>query len=237
MNGSRSCFKSTFGTVIFIGALASGTGPASALVIDDFSQGAISITATNVTGQTVVENGLDPSSALGGSRSIYVGSLSQAAANVDTAKGRFNFRADASFGYFTLDWGSVTPLNLNLTTGGNNEFVLNFVDVTPVTYPGLFYFRVKSGNIWAAYDFSGDFHNAFNTQTFGTLTIPFSQFVRADLTQVSAIELVVDRFQPVSALSIDSIITAVPEPTAPTLLGLASLLSLSFRRKGKPLIR
>ncbi len=235
MKELRPCFKSFFCSMISIGALVAGTGAASALVIDDFSQGPLSIQATNnYPGQTVVESGLDPATALGGSRSIYVGSLNQASVNVDTTKGRFNFSADVNFGYFTLEWGSGTPLNINLTAGGNNAFALSFVDVTPVINPGLWEFRIKSGNTWFTYDMSRDFYNAFNTQTFGTLALPFSKFAGADLTQVQAIELMAARFQPASGLSIDSIVTAVPEPATTALLGIVSLLSwLSCPRRKK----
>lgn len=211
--------------MIFIGALVAGTRAASALVIDDFSQGPVSIVATNPNGTTVVESGLDPATALGGSRSIFLGSLNQADANVDPAKGRFNFSAAVDYGYFTLEWGGVTPLNVNLTTGGMNAFALNFVDVTPVTSVGLLDFRVKSGNTWFTYQFSQDFFNTFSTRTFGTITIPLSRFTGADLTQVQAIEVEAARFQPGHGLSIDSI-TTVPEPTAGALFVVASLLSL-----------
>lgn len=92
-----------------------------ALVIDDFTQGALpTIQGTNTSqfGTTVVQTGLNPALVLGGTRSVFVGSLTLATARIETGKGRFHFSADNNYGYFKLDWGSVTPLDLNLSAGG-----------------------------------------------------------------------------------------------------------------------
>jgi len=204
-----------------------------ALVIDDFTQGALGpIQGTNTAqfGTTVVQTGLNPALALGGTRSVFVGSLSLATASIDTVKGRFHFTANQNYGYFKLAWGSVAPLNVNLSAGGNNRFQFEFVDVFPINVAfDLFSLRVKSDNTWFNYEIGKDFTAALNGHTFGTLTVPFAKFAGANFTQVQAIELEVARAPSGLLLAIDSI-TTVPEPSMAGLLGIAASVGLLRRR-------
>lgn len=205
---------------------------ARALVIDDFTQGALApIQATNTAqyGNTVVQSGLNPAQVLGGTRSVFVGSLTLATASIETIKGRFNFSANNNFGYFKLGWGTVTPLNADLSGGGNNRFQFDFVDVLPTASLNLFNLRVKSGNSWFNYEIGNDFAAAMEGKTYGTLNVPFAKFGGANFTQVQAIELEAARTPSGFHLTIESI-TAVPEPSAAALLGIAIGAGLLGRR-------
>lgn len=202
---------------------------ARALVIDDFTQGALSLSATNHDGPTLMQSGLNPALVLGGTRSVYVGSLGLANVSTDPIKGRFRFTANQSFGYFTLGWGTVTPLNVNLTEGGNNQFRFELTDSSPSFSAGIFQLRVKSGNNWFYTDIKPDLTSALNGQSFGVMNIPFTRFAGANFTAVQAIELDAARVPAGQSLQFDFIST-VPEPSALALVGMALGIGLWRRR-------
>jgi hypothetical protein len=191
---------------------------ASARVIDDFSQGPLSLHATNFTGVTVTQSGLDPASVLGGSRVVYAGSLSNGNLTIDPIKTRFRFTSDASFGYFRVGWGETSVLDVNLRSDGSDRFVLDVLDLTPGVTSGLYDFKVRSGGVWFTYDFLPDLQAISVT---GPLVIPFARFGGADFTHVQGVEISVGRFPSQSGISIDGIRT-VPEPSSIALLGIAS---------------
>jgi hypothetical protein len=232
-----NCASSRFRVVIC--SLISGVGMilssqrASALVIDDFTQGGFAmLQGTNFAGSTLLQTGLNPAATLGGTRSVYVGPLGAlplASASIDPVKGRFHFTANTGLGYFKLDWGGVTPLNVNLT--GNNRFQIEFVDTTPNVAFDLFNLRVKSANSWFSYEIGSDLASALNGNSFGTLSIPFSKFAGANFAEVQAIELDAARVPQNFHLVIDSF-TAVPEPAVAALLVIASVL-VGFTRSGR----
>lgn len=206
---------------------------ARALVIDDFTQGPIpSLQGTNTAqaGTTLVQPGLNPASVLGGTRSVYVGSLSLATVSTDPIKGRFRFTANQNFGYFTLGWGSVSPLNVNLSADGNNRFRFELTDSSPLFTAGIFQLRVKSGNNWFNTDIKTDLASALNGQTFGVMNIPFARFSGADFTAVQAIELYAARVPAEQSLQFDFIST-VPEPSVLALAGVAGGIGLWRRRQ------
>ncbi|MGC3960597.1 MAG: hypothetical protein QM813_22495 [Verrucomicrobiota bacterium] len=205
---------------------------ARALVIDDFTQGALSLSATNVTGITVTQTGLNPASVLGGTRSTYVGSLSLATVSTESIKGRFRFTANQNNGYFTLGWGSVSPLNVNLSADGSDRFRFELTDSSPLFTAAIFQLRVKSGNNWFSTDIQTDVTSALNGQSFGVMTIPFARFSGANFTTVQAIELYAARAAAVGSLQFDFIST-VPEPAVGVLAGLAAGVCWWRRRAGR----
>ena len=211
-----------------------GSHQSPALVIDDFTQGGlVSLLGTNTAqfGTTVVQTGLDPLHTLGGTRSVFVGSLNVASVSINTNLGRFQFVANTNYGYFKLDWGSVTPLNVNLTSG-NDRFQLELVDTTPNVALNLFDLRVKSGGTWFSYGIGNDFANALHGNSFGTLSIPFSKFPGVNFSEVQAIELDAGRVPQGFHLAIDSF-TVVPEPSVAMLLVLAPVLIRLMRPSRK----
>lgn len=150
--------------------------------------------------------------------------------NTDPIKGRFRFTANQNFGYFTLGWGSVSPLNVNLSAEGNNRFRFELTDSSPLFTAGIFQLRVKSGNNWFKTDIKTDVTSALNGQTFGVLSIPFARFSGADFTAVQAIELYAARVPVGQSLQFDFIST-VPEPSALALAGVAGGIGLCRRRQ------
>jgi len=208
------------------------------MVIDDFTQGELSpLQATNYPGQSQLHTGLDSNATLGGNRLVsvgavgYIGSTGLATVSTDPIKGRFHFSADAGQGYFKLDWGSVAPLNIDLS-GGNNRFALELVDTTPNTPLNLFDLRVKSGGAWASYAIGADLASALGGNTFGVLNIPFNKFPNADFTAIQSIELDAARVPQGFHLAIESF-TVVPEPTTAALLLIATGPAICMWRRGK----
>lgn len=216
------------GRSLFCGiGLLVGTTPVFALVLDDFTQGGLTaLQATNYSGKTVQQSGLPPAFTLGGERSVYVGSTALATVSIDPIKGRYHFTADTGYGYFSLGWGSVTPLNLNLASG-NNGFQFDFVDTTPNM---TFSLSVKSAGTWVNYFLGYDLAQALGGKTFGTLTIPFSKFAGANFAAVQAIELGAARVRQGFQLGIDSV-SVVPEPAVGALLIIAPVLLPACRKR------
>jgi hypothetical protein len=222
-----------------LGSLACGIGlllgapPSPALVIDDFTQGPIAAlpgTNTSQFGSTLLQSGLDPAHVLGGTRSVFVGSLALATVSIEPIKGRFHFSANNSYGYFKLGWGTVAPLNADLAS--LEAFRLEFTDVmggTPAPFIALFDLRVKSNDTWNRYSLSSDFTSALNGRTYGNLDVPFTRFAGVDFAHVQAIELEAARLPQGFRLSIDYF-SAVPEPTV-TSLGLLAGACFSIRRQ------
>jgi hypothetical protein len=200
-------------------------GPAA--VIDDLSQGALSIHVTNLTGQTVSQTGLNPADVLGGARSVYAGSLTQATAVVDTSAAQFRFSSDSSFGYFTLTEGETSsPFGTDLTADGSDAFAIHVAQLTFKPSAGIYDFEVETSGSWHTYDFLS---NIAGINGSGTLTIPFSSFAGVDMRNVQAVRIDVARFQPSSQIVIGSI-TTVPEPSSLALFA-AVLAVLPFIRK------
>ncbi len=232
-----TCFQkpSEIGTILFRPALFAfsfllclagpfGTGISRATTIDDFSQGDLFLLATSpYRHQSVVQEGLGTSAVIGGVRSVYAGTLEVGSLSIDSAVGRFLFSADSSWGYFSLEYGSTTPLSADLCADGSDRFVINIDELTPGLWRGIFEFEVSSDDTWCVYNFGEDIVDLNGP---GQLTIPFSCFPGVDFTDVQTIKIDVGRFEPTYRIGITSIMT-VPEPGMLTmLLGLGVGLTL-----------
>jgi hypothetical protein len=213
--------------VLFVGVALVERGVARATIIDDFSEGPVYMQVTdNYPGQSVVQDGLSTSAVIGGERSVHAGTQQLATLSIDTEASRFRFSADSSFGYFTLQYGASTPLEVNLRADGSDQFLINISELTPVSWPASCDFRVKDGDVWSSYDFGDDLVHLNGP---GQLTIPFSCF-QGDLTCVQSIKIDVARFTPNCCIAFDSI-TTVPEPGAFALLLTAGLALLAYAWK------
>ncbi len=229
MNQSPKMATSISKCFCFVAAFVFVTYSCSALVIDDFRSGPLTLQVTNLTGQTVLQNGLPTTSVIGGSRSVYGGTTGRDSAIelIDTTTGRFNFFNYSDFGYFKLTYGSAaSPLGINLTSGGNNSFELSIADMTPGLWRGIFDFKVDTGAGFKRYGFGGDLAKLNGS---GDLIIPFSSFPGADMTQVRVIEIDVARLEPTFHFALDSI-RAVPEPSIVVFLA-SGLATLVYSRK------
>jgi hypothetical protein len=188
---------------------------AGALVIDDFASGPLLLQTTNYPGLPIVQTGLPTFSVIGGSRFVRASAVfgGIATAEINTNSGTFNFSTDAnSSGYFTLTYGGVlSPLG-NLTSGGNDRFQIAIAEMTSgLLYRGLFDFSVDTRSGWKTYHFEQDISKLTSP---GNITIPFANFVGADMTQVIAIQIDAGRTPRSSLIAFDSIITTIPEPSA-----------------------
>jgi hypothetical protein len=221
-------FQTVRGVILCFVSLVGGNSAAATLVIDDFSKGPVAMQATNFDGQTVVQTGLPQSSVLSGRRSVHVGSLGLASLAVNTNLGQLTFLANSDFGYLTLDWGSAGGL-LNLSAGGNDRFVLSFLNVTPGWNAAFFDLGVRSGGVQYNYDFSRDLINAVQADGSATVEIPFSRFAGANLAQVSTIEISGARVLSTTGFAIDSI-NIVPEPSPSAVLSAGMVLTLFVSR-------
>ncbi len=226
--------SSTFRLCAATALLLRVTGAASAAVIDDFTQGPVFLQATNYAGTTIMQYGLNPSAIIGGSRSVYIGSLGQATLQIGTpgAEGLFRFNAVSNFGYFTIGYGTTTPLNANLAAGGNDRFVLSVSSLTPGLSRGSFDLSVRSARGSYTYDFVLDMI-ALNAP--GQISIPYSRFPGVDFTFVQSIELDVTRFEPTFQIALGSIST-VPEPSALGLFALVLILLGVQGRRSRPAV-
>ncbi len=207
--------------------------PAFATVIDDFSVGPLALTAFDIVGEEQTQTGLDPAAVLGGTRRSYVGSTSgaQLGANltIDTTQRRMLFESDPKHGgYFQLEYGSVAPLNVDLTADGGDRFVIEFSDLIIGPGPYLFNLRVISKSQGAIIVEGFDLMTAVDALSgSGTVEVPFSAFTNSDLTQVHSIRIAAARFPVNSQLAIRGFST-IPEPGSLSLL--VGLSLLAFRR-------
>jgi len=199
----------------------------SAAVVDDFGQGALTLTATNVTGQTVVQTGLSDADVLGGTRSVYVGSLIHATGVIDTSAHEFRFRSDSSFGYFTLTEGGTFPSSgMDLTADGSDAFTIAVTQLTFKPVRGIFDFAVEADGAWHTFNLLSALAGLNGA---GVVKIPFASFGGVDMRHIQAVRLDVARFEPGSEIAIGSI-TTVPEPSAlATCFG--AWVALAFVRK------
>ena len=201
--------KAIGGCLILIPSLVLICPNSQAAIIDDFNQGTLSFQVTNYSGSAFLQSGLSLTSVLGGSRSVYAGTLELATCSIANPEGKFSFRSDSSFGYFKLQYGVPAALNADLTSDSSDRFVLNLSGLTAGLWRGLFTFSVETGNSWHNYDFSRDL---FALSGPGSLTIPYSRFSGADFAHVQAITIDVGRFEPGFQIALDSLVT-IPEPS------------------------
>src|SRR4051794_12539809 len=98
---------------------------AHGVIIDDFRSGAVWVEGSSIPGATEVQTQLDPAHVIGGTRSVYVGSAGGTTyLQIDPASRSLTLSGAASNspsdrGYFRLEYGTVSPLNLDLLASGD----------------------------------------------------------------------------------------------------------------------
>jgi len=197
-------------------AFCAATVSGSAAVIDDFTDGSLSI---HPSGQTLYQS---PLSVLGGVRKVYGSGVPTATLKIDPTAGHFAFDASSGFGYFSLGYGTTTPLGVNLRADGSDAFLLTFSDLDmPGLYRGRYYLHVNG----IGYDLLPKLAALSGA---GTVQIPFSAFSAGPTFIASSIELEASRVESGYRLVLDSI-TTIPEPSTSMLFAL-SLAFLTFRK-------
>jgi len=185
---------------------------ASAAVIDNFSQGAALLKPTNYSPAVVVlQTGLDTNSTIGGTRRLSAQTQNQATLQVDTVAGELSFEAVNDFGYFTVAYGTESPLGVDLKADGSDAFLLMFSNVSmPGLWRGGYTFRVNG----IGYDLLPKLA-AINGS--GTIRIPFSHFSTASQFVANQISLEAIRVESQYRLVLDSIVTVPPSLSVVTL--------------------
>lgn len=234
--------------VAAMGCLMWASVVSAAVIIDDFSAGAVTVTALDLTGNTVTQTGLPTTSPIGGTRQIYVGALasstgspSEASGAVETIKQRFNFRApDDRFGYFQLTYGSTAPLNMDLTANGGDRFVIDLLDVSDFFVRGIYEINVVTEGLPGGLPRTDSvsfaqqlFALSGGPDSFGRIVIPFDQFMDIDFTRVREISIIGARVETGGAISFDSI-SIIPEPASALLLLSAAGLLAGKRNRRSP---
>jgi hypothetical protein len=192
---ARPVFAALLGAL----ALVVTVRPANAVVIDDFSTGALVIDGPATQDQT----GLDPDHVIGGSRRIQLGQFGNGS-HIEIANDLFNF-SSAGWGYTTLTYGAVESLGgIDLTQNGHDRFRIKFGKVTTNYTPMALYVNLSpnsssNGIQWTA-------KQAWDGNTF---EIPFANF-RSTLTSVHKIVFDAFRNQAGTEFEIESISTAGP---------------------------
>jgi len=178
---------------------------AGAAVIDDFCHGAALLEPTNYSPAVVVlQTGLDTNSTIGGTRRLSAQTLTQATLQVETVRGELSFEAVSNFGYFTVEYGTESPLGVDLKADGSEAFLLTFSNVSMTgLWRGSYRFRVNGIDYYLLHDLA-----AINGS--GTIRIPFSRFSTAAQFVANRISLEAGRVESQYRLVLDSILTVPP---------------------------
>jgi hypothetical protein len=237
--GTHSAVGTAF-RVAFAAALAVLLSqPSSAIVIDDFSVGPITVTRTGAMAATAQQAGLDPNHVLGGGRDIVVGQFGLAGQSltVDTALQELQLTVPAvnDRGYFDLMYGTTAqPLNIDLTADGSDAFLVEFAG--PGGHVSLNWLRVSTSSGEGVLG-GGNMGTTTTALSDGRILVeyPFSAFSGApDFTSVDGIRLEFFRLSAFSGPVLRSI-TTIPEPATAVLVGAAALSQALRRdRRGSP---
>jgi len=192
---------------------------AQAQMIDNFSDGELSLSVTNLEGETVTQDGLTASSVVEGTREIYAGTLERGSLSIDTDEQSLTFDAVESFGYFELRYGNSTALEIDLIQSGASAIQLDFASVTPGLRRGLYDVILESPNARATQSFSQEL---FALPGSGQIVLPLSDFRvnfgDINFSNISTITVSVGRVEPGFQLSLNSI-ESIPIPEPSPLLG------------------
>lgn len=204
----------------------------SAIVIDDFSQGPMQLTAFGGQSQmSLTQPNLNPDFVLGGQRnwSRFYHNAPPAPADsftsitIDPTDGTFEFRSESdlcrSCGYFNLTYGRVEePLNLDLLAEGADRFRFRFVGEGSPTMTLKVWAPATNGG--AVIDVQTDVgvRNVIAPSD-AIVEVPFDRFdfegePLVDLSQVERVSIDVFRFPAGQRFELDSIETAPAPLTA-----------------------
>jgi hypothetical protein len=206
---------------------------ATAVTIDDFSVGPITVTRDGAAAASASQTGLDNAHVIGGARDIIVGENGNPGQSltIDTSQRELQFDTPtgSGLGYFEVTYGSAaSPLNADLTEDGSSFFRLDFA--TDGLHTGRYRLLVDS---------NGSFQQA-SQATITKTVLPsgrvimrhaFSGFPSSvDFTDIDRIQL--DFFRiPVGEIDLLTFATA-PEPNSIALIAVGT--SALLRRSRSP---
>jgi len=180
---------------------------AQSQLIDNFSDGDLSLLVTDLEGETVIQDGLAVSSTVGSVREVYAGALERSSMlDIDTVAETLNFNSSESFGYFSLRYGFSESLNIDLTAEGANAIQLDFESVTPGLVRGIYEVNLESANARASQSFS---RKLFALPGSGKILLPLRDFRsrtgELDFTNVSTIVVEAARVEPNFQIVLNSV--------------------------------
>lgn len=200
--------KQAFAFFAWALTLCSTLVTASAAVIDDFTDGGLSI---HPSGQTLVQSNLSSVSVLGGIREVYGSGTTAATLEVDSMAGVFAFDSAGDFGYFRLGYGTMASLGVDLRADGSDAFLLTFSDIyTPGLYRGIYELNVNG----VRYNLLPQLAHLNGT---ASIKIPFSSISTDPTLVVNSIVLNAARIESGYRFVLDSI-TTIPEPSISLML-------------------
>jgi hypothetical protein len=209
-----------------IASILTSVATVQAVVIDDFTDGSILLQATNYNPPNVAtyQTNLNPSAVIGGERSVYASTQETSRTEIDSLRGVWSFEATQGVGYFTLGYGTMNPLAVDLRADGNDAFLLSFTDVyTPGSLGSPPLLRVGG----VAYSLRSDLLGISGGAV--VVRIPFSSFSEEAPFAPDTIQFEGRRIAQSYRFVLDSIIT-VPEPNAGLLLISGPLLIWILRK-------
>lgn len=202
----------------------------SARIIDDFSVGPVAIEQTSNASVISDQQGLDPAHVIGGVRYVQTGFGGGGAtqiATVDTAARKFTLSAPGpNLGYVQLRYGSLAqPLDIDLTSDGNQYLLLTFTDIPPSTFPPLFNVQIYGAGVDRTVQLRPE---SSSTSDIINMFIPLSSF-SPTLSDVDSISFSATRYPRNSQFSLLKIATVVPEPASLVIISIGGALLLMRR--------
>ncbi|MFA9480153.1 PEP-CTERM sorting domain-containing protein [Phycisphaerales bacterium AB-hyl4] len=225
-------------------ALATSHNPAYALMIDDFTQGPITLGSEGSNlggGVSETQTGLDPNHVVAGTRELFVATVTSDSVvtpttltiHPDAIDGRLRVTSatvdgdDRPITYFIVRYGSEdTPLNFDATQHGNaikiHNIRTNFENENLSPLHDMIRVADEDGASAVPFEVPGN-DGAFD------LILPFSSF-DADFENVHYIDFIFARARQRDAFIAFDAISIVPEPGSLALLGLSGITLLWRRR-------
>lgn len=211
--------------------------PVEAVVVDDFSDGPIVITASNAAATMQMQSGLDAAAVVGGKRRWTVQSYSivgpspLATATVDTLLGELRLQAAASNnGSLRLRYGTNDDqLAVDLTAGGHDRLRIDFSEL-PSDPAKILGFLVSADTVGPG--ISGSSRSFLDEVrglgTSGTLDVPYSLLPFPTFSDIDILELTISVAANTTVAIAD--IRSVPEPASAILVLVIVAIGVSQRR-------
>lgn len=174
----------------------------AAVLVDDFSDGPLSLT---VTDSLLSQRNLDPDRVASGVRHLDV---SRGPVSLEVSDGAFvATTGDAGRGYFTLMYGLDEPLGLDFTSDGHDRLLIRFGEIDPNGLPPM-WFSVNT-ELPPRSNAPGPSRTSIPSAG-GVYEIPFSSYPEVDFTDVSTFAIDVIRMNPGASFTIEEVRTAGP---------------------------
>jgi hypothetical protein len=212
-------------TIPIVAILLCATATSQAVVIDDFSVGPTLLVRNASVAVAQIQTGLDPNHVLGGQRDILLGQFYEnpQTFEIDTTRSQMTLTHGGPGKLAGVDiyYGSSTnPLEVDLTAGGHDRFILDFGSIGP----GPSWMRVASLSGTTLTENTVSISRFFD----GNIsTIPYTEFGSLDFTNIARIKL---EFFRSGGVVLESFYT-IPEPTSASMMSVFATAPILLRRR------